>query len=297
MTGTLTIVRRPMARRRSAPVDYEGALPMSEPLVVSHRAGRLVGERWPGSGPTVVLLHAGVTDRRSWQGVAAALEGRGRVISYDRRGFGETSPSAEAFSHVEDLLAVLDAVADGPAWLVGSSAGGGVALDAAVTAPEHVAGLVLLAPAISGAPEPELDADTARFDRLIDSAIAAGNLDEENRLETWLWLDGPAQPEGRVDGPARRLLLDMNWILLTNGAPEDAGASGIDAWSRVHQVTVPATVACGDLDASFLVQRSRELADRLQGGRHCLLAGTAHLPQLENPTAVADTIVDALRAE
>ena len=50
-------------------------------------------------------------------------------------------------------------------------------------------------------PGPDLDADTARFDRL-DQAIKTGDLDEQNRLATWLWLDGPAQPEGRVGGRA-----------------------------------------------------------------------------------------------
>jgi pimeloyl-ACP methyl ester carboxylesterase len=177
---------------------------------------------------------------------------------------------------------------------VGSSAGGGVALDAAIAAPERVAGLVLLAPAISGAPEPELDADIARFDRLLDQAIKAGDLDEQNRLETWLWLDGPAQPEGRVGGPARSLLLDMNRLRLGNAVPEDAGASGTDAWSQLHRVNTPATVACGDLDVSFLVARSRELADRLPYGRHQLLPSMAHLPQLENPAAVAGVITDVL---
>ncbi len=226
--------------------------------------------------------------------MAAGLDGRATVIAYDRRGFGETAPSTEAFSHVEDLLAVLDEVTDGTAWLVGSSAGGGVALDAAIAAPERVAGLVLLAPAISGAPEPELDADTARFDCLLDQAIEAGDLDEQNRLETWLWLDGPTQPEGRVDGPARSLLLDMNRILLGNAVPEEAGTSGIDAWSQLQRVSTPATVACGDLDVSFLVERSRELADRLPTGRHQILPGMAHLPQLENPAAVAGVIADAL---
>lgn len=49
---------------------------MSEALVVvTHGGARLIGERWSGPGPVVVLLHAGVTDRRSWRAVAAALEG------------------------------------------------------------------------------------------------------------------------------------------------------------------------------------------------------------------------------
>jgi hypothetical protein len=73
-----------------------------------------------------------VTDRRSWHSVAAALDGRATLVSYDRR-VSETPPSMEAFSHVDDLLAVLEQVTDVPAWLVGSSAGGGVALDAAIS--------------------------------------------------------------------------------------------------------------------------------------------------------------------
>lgn len=265
-----------------------------EAFVVSYGRARLVGERRPGPGPVVVLLHAGITDRRSWQAVAAGLDGRATVISYDRRGFGETALSTEEFSHAEDLLAVLDELTAGPAWLVGSSAGGGVAVDAAVMAPERVAGLVLLAPAVSGAPAPDLDADTAHFDRLLDQAMEAGDRDEVNRLEAWLWLDGPAQPEGRVDGPARKLLLDMNRIVIANEVPEEAGSSGIDAWSQLHRLNAPTTVACGDLDVPFLVGRSRELAERLVNGRHRLLAGMAHLPQLEDPAAVGDVILDAL---
>lgn len=92
----------------------DATMPMSENLVVSRGRARLIGERWPGPDPAVVLLHAGVTDRRSWHAVAACLDGQATVISYDRRGFGETAPSTETFSHVEDLLAVLDEVTDGP---------------------------------------------------------------------------------------------------------------------------------------------------------------------------------------
>jgi pimeloyl-ACP methyl ester carboxylesterase len=45
----------------------------------------------------------------------------------------------------------------------GASAGGGLALDAALAAPHRVAGLVVMGTAVSGAPEPELDAATKRF--------------------------------------------------------------------------------------------------------------------------------------
>ncbi len=242
----------------------------------------------------VVLLHEGVADRRGWREMAGYLAPGSTVVAYDRRGFGETAPSAGPFSHVDDLIAVLDQVTDGPAWLVGASAGGGLALDTALVAPDRVAGLVLLGSAVSGAPAGELDAATEQLGTLIDQAIASGDLDEANRLETWVWLDGPAGPEGRVTGAARSLALDMNAIILRNGVPEDAGDSGVDAWNRLAEVRVPVTVACGDLDVPFLISRNRELAGQLPNARYEVLAGMAHQPYLEQPAAVAQLVSRAL---
>jgi pimeloyl-ACP methyl ester carboxylesterase len=86
----------------------------------------------------------------------------------------------------------------------------------------------------------------------------------------------------------------MNAIILRNGAREDEGGSGVDAWHRLDEVQVPATVACGELDVPFLLARSRELADRLGGGRYCELRGVAHQPYLEQPGEVADLVLGAL---
>jgi pimeloyl-ACP methyl ester carboxylesterase len=268
-----------------------------EPVQIAARGATLVGDRWHGAGPTIVLLHAGVCDRRSWREVGARLAGAGRdVVAYDRRGFGDVAPASDPFRHVDDLLAVLDAVSpDAPAWLVGSSMGGQVALDAALEAPERVAGLVLLAPAISGDPELEDEVVIAATNGLaeaIDAAWTAGAIDECNRLEVWLWLDGPAGPEGRVSGPPRELALAMNRIVIVNGEPEADGASGLDAAGRVHEIAVPAIVACGELDVSLQVRRSAELADALANATHRSLPGRAHLPYLEAPDEIAALILD-----
>src|ERR1700712_699611 len=73
----------------------------------------LAGERRgrPGA-PAVVFLHANVADRRAWHGVLELLEQDDvQTVAYDRRGFGETPPGdpSVAFSHLDDLVAVLDA--------------------------------------------------------------------------------------------------------------------------------------------------------------------------------------------
>ena len=152
------------------------------------------------------------------------------------------------------------------------------------------------APAISGDPEPDEEVFDAATDGLagaIDAAWTSGAVEECNRLEVRLWLDGPAGPEGRVSGPPRELALDMNRIVIANGEAEADGASGLDAARRVREIAVPAIVACGDLDIAIVVRRSAELADALPNATYRSLPGRAHLPYLEAPDEIAALILAA----
>lgn len=54
--------------------------------------GPVAGERWAGPGPTVVLLHAGVADRRFWYPIAPSLAQRHDVLAYDRTATGRRRP-------------------------------------------------------------------------------------------------------------------------------------------------------------------------------------------------------------
>ncbi|MGI4893709.1 MAG: alpha/beta fold hydrolase [Janthinobacterium lividum] len=298
---------------------------MSRPrelLRIDVDGGVLFAEHRPGPGPCVVFLHAGVCDRRSVADLVPFLPEEVGFLCYDRRGFGDSPPAGSRFSHLDDLTAVLDTVTEGPAVLVGSSMGGALALDAALTMPERVAGLVLLAPAVSGCPPvppDDLDAATRSLSEAIDAATEAGGLDEVAELEARLWLDGPTSPAGRVGGAVRELALAMNSVVLHHAVPDcavpdcavpdcavpdravpdravpdHAGVSGVDVWSRLDEVTVAVTLATGDLDCSYLQTRTEELRRRIPGARRVDLPGVAHLPYLENPALVARVIAGAL---
>src|ERR1700761_7911632 len=146
-------------------------------LLVS--GGTLHGERRESryeDVPPLIALHAGVADSRSWSTVFDLLEGLPTLVAYDRRGYGASPlPDAE-YDSLDDLASVLNQTASERVWLLGNSLGGRLALDLAVAHAERVAGLILLSPGVSGAPEKQFDETTARLLHADQRAFAAGDL-------------------------------------------------------------------------------------------------------------------------
>jgi pimeloyl-ACP methyl ester carboxylesterase len=269
---------------------------MSTTFVVPRDDKELFGEAWLGDGPTVILLHAGVADRRSWASLVPEIADVASVLTYDRRGFGESLVGTEPFTHLDDLLAVMDLFGIESTWLVDSSAGGKLALEAAVEAPHRVNGIILISPAVGGAPptkDEDVDPETERIDELITRADELGDIDEVNRLEVRLWLDGPREPEGRVSGSVRDLVFAMNATALTNVVPENSVHS-VDAWSRLGELSMPATVACGTYDAMHVIRRSEVVGGLIRNAKFVSLERVAHLPYLENPSEVGALIRNSI---
>lgn len=135
----------------------------------------LAYETWGDpESPAVILLHGFTADLRSWAPVARALAGDYFVVAPDLRGHGKSAAPAqpescgiEAFA--ADLLALLDHLGLDLCAAVGSSFGGMVALQAAVSHPERFAALVLSD--TSGAPShPVYDERYWQRERAIDAA-------------------------------------------------------------------------------------------------------------------------------
>jgi len=93
-------------------LEVEGAL-----LAVEHEANLGVA-----AGIPVLFLHANVADRRMWRGqwdaLATTTAEKHPVVSYDRRGFGESRTLRPTpYSNVSDLWAVMDSLGcDKPSW-------------------------------------------------------------------------------------------------------------------------------------------------------------------------------------
>lgn len=97
-----------------------------------------------GAGEALVLLHAGVADRRMWDGQMREFVQHYDVIRYDARGYGNTPAGTGGYSRSQDLRGLMAALGIERAILVGSSQGGTDALDFALEHPAMAAGLVLV---------------------------------------------------------------------------------------------------------------------------------------------------------
>ncbi len=147
-------------------------------LSIERDGARLAAEE-AGEGAPVVLLHGLTATRRYVVMGSRALERSGhRVISYDARGHGASSPAPDpgAYGYEDlgrDLEAVLDALGVERAVLAGASMGAHTALWLALRAPERVAGLVVVTPAYDPATNDD-PARLARWDALADGLRRGG---------------------------------------------------------------------------------------------------------------------------
>src|SRR5918911_2986567 len=103
-----------------------------------------------GSGPAVGLLHEGIADSRMWVHQLPVLEPELTVVRIDQRGFGRSPLPSGRFSHVDDVVSVLDELGLERASVVGASFGGRVALELAGAHPERVERLLARPPGPRG---------------------------------------------------------------------------------------------------------------------------------------------------
>jgi pimeloyl-ACP methyl ester carboxylesterase len=132
-----------------------------------------------GEGPAIVLLHGLTATRRYVLHNSLTLPRRGyRLVSYDARGHGESSPAPEGAGYgypelTRDLAAVLaDRCSDGRPVLCGHSMGCHTAVAHALDHADAVAALVLAGPVTLGIPAP--DESLTYWDRLADGIEGAG---------------------------------------------------------------------------------------------------------------------------
>ena len=246
-----------------------------------------------GEGGPLVLVHAGISDSRMWDAQVDAFSRHYRAIRYDLRGFGRSPMVPGPFSHHADLRALLDALGVDRAAFVGCSMGGGAVIDFALENPERVEALVLVGAAVGGF---EFDEGLPEEWEELVAADEAGDLGRVSELEVRMWVDGPRRGPDVVDPAVRDLVREMNLIALKNEATQlgEELKPERPAASRLSRIQAPTLVLVGDEDRARTLAAADLLEAEIPSVRKTVMAGTAHLPNMERPGEFNRLVLDFL---
>jgi pimeloyl-ACP methyl ester carboxylesterase len=252
-----------------------------------------------GNGePLFVLLHGFMSSLYSWHSVMEPLSRIGRTIAYDRPAFGLTerplkwkgqnpySPEAQQVI-LDDLL---DYYKIQKAILVGSSAGGGIAVQYAINHPERITALILVDAAIyKGGGSPGLLRPllaTPQMRRLgplfIRQFIRAG----VRPLE--LAWHKPSNVDPKILDFYKKPLMADNWdqALWEFTIAQHDLALGV----RLNECNFPVLVISGDNDRIVPTADSIRLSKELQNASITIIPDAGHLPHEEQPAVFMDAV-------
>lgn len=269
-------------------------------MPATHHATSADGTRiaWSaaGDGPTLVLVDGALCQRTMGpsEGLTDALSDRFTVVSYDRRGRGESDPGTSPWTverEVEDLAAVIDAT-DGPAHVFGASSGGTLLLEAARRGVPMERIAVYESPVIV---DDTGEATDPAFARHVEGLVERGERGEA--VAAFMRLVGTPRvavavmrllPVWRkLTGVAHTLPHDLDLVVpQRQGRPWTAG--------YYDAVTQPAVVFDGGKSPTFMRGAQAALAEALPHGRNVTLDGQTHIikPKVLAPALTAHLLAD-----
>jgi pimeloyl-ACP methyl ester carboxylesterase len=260
-----------------------------------------------GSGPLVVLLHGYPETARSWSLVQHRLAAAGyRVVAPYMRGYPPSGFAADENYSVgalgNDAIALIGALGESKAIVVGHDWGASAAYAAATAHPENVSAVVTLAiphaRAFAGDPSIFLDAPHFLYYQTPWAERLVWSHDFAHIASIYRQWAAPnyTPPPGVLD--------DIKTTLRAPGAVRGAlsyywglfKVGGLDPKAGEQTINVPALVIAGADDGAV----KRDRFEKARGAftaryQYVEIPGAGHFPQLEAGDKVADAIIAFLK--
>jgi 3-oxoadipate enol-lactonase len=253
-----------------------------------------------GSGPAVVMVHAGIADLRMWDDQVPALSDRHTVIRFDLRGFGRTRAQPGSYSNRRDIADLLDHLQIESAVVVGCSMGGMIALDFALERPDRAAALVWVCSGVGGVEPPDEIFDPREIELFEQSQAAeeSGDWERAAGLDVRIWVDGPLQTEGRAPEEVRSRVYAMSLANYRGAYTDGLEPQRLDppAAERLGGLRMPVLAILGELDPAETAYSAEVLVDRAPDVRLIRYPDAAHLPSMEHPERFTRDLLDFLDA-
>jgi 3-oxoadipate enol-lactonase len=231
-----------------------------------------------GDGDPVLFIHGFGLDSDMWAPQWPVFAKTHRAIRYDLRGYGRSSLPQGAYSHVDDLLALMDFLHSRPAHLVGLSMGGRYALRVAQAAPEAVRSLTLADTALDGHAWSD---EWLRRWRQMSEAAKSGDIGAAR--QHWLrhTLFSAALEQAPVAAALETMIERYSGWHWWQRDP-DAGPNPLIA-EVLSTLAVPTLMIVGERDLPDFQTIARRVAAQMPDVQLRTLAGAGHMSNMEAP--------------
>jgi 3-oxoadipate enol-lactonase len=243
-----------------------------------------------GEGPALFLFHSLLSDRASFDRIAPQLSKTHRLIVPELPGFGGSKAVEGGLAGVADRMAEFakDAAGGKPVIVLGNGYGGFVALQMAIRHPAIVGRLVL---ADCGAAFSEPGREAFRNMAAASKAKGLSAITDVAMRRLFAPEFQTAHPDLMRD--RREAFLKTDPEVLQAAC---AALAALDLRPELSDVKIPVLVMVGEHDEATPPPMSHELAALLPNAQLKVLAGCAHVPQLQAPEMFLDAIGDFLTA-
>lgn len=259
-----------------------------------------------GKGTPIVFVHPGYSDYRTWRYQMDALSKDYRAIAYSRRySFPNNIPidSTSVFSpvHVNDLLSFIRSLNSGPVHLAGHSAGGWIALQAAIQHPELIKTLILGEPAVGDFYSSDSIGQSYlnEFIQGIMKTNEAYHLNEDEKAVGIFFglVMGEQDYFQNLSEEDRQIIMDnvgeSKSASLVQKPKGDAPPA--ITCEKLQALTIPVLLVCGEKSPEFVSYMQAKLEGCLQTVERVTLSNTSHGLHFENPDAFNKATLQFLR--
>lgn len=250
-----------------------------------------------GRGEPLVFLHGHSLDHSMWHSQFNHFSRNYRTIAIDFRGYGLSSEQPEAFqfTHLDDLLTVLDSLCIQHAHVIGLSMGAFIAGDMLAVCPNRLLSVTLASGSIRNThgPSHPMDSDEhARRDVEINRLKSEG-VEQMKRQ----WFEALVSGGGSRREALRRPLWQMisEWSAWQQLNKEGRLYYGQDAWFLLEQKrpAVPVLMLRGETEGKGTKTREEKI---LPNFRIIVLPDCGHMMNMEQPDLFNQTLENFLNS-
>jgi 3-oxoadipate enol-lactonase len=252
---------------------------------VTVEGGRIWYQSCGSGSKAIILIHDGILHSATWDDVWPILCRDFHVVRYDRRGFGRSPAATAPYSPVDDLAAVMHAADLEHAVLVGSSSGGGLAIDFTLQHPAEVDRLILAGPAVSGLAYSQYFNERGAA---LSQKLGQGDIDGALH-DSWAFAPGHDAARKEAVGLLAANPQDMDH--------SDPARPATQARPLLPSIKVPTLILVGEYDIADNHAQAGAVEALIPGSSRIVVRDTGHLMYLEHPDVFAQLVTQFANAQ